>query len=196
MSLEYEQGLVEQAPHSPQAFEQLYDYYFPKLYAYVSYRVGRARDAEDLTAAVFLKVVEEIDRFEWRHDNAFAAWLFRIAHNSVSNFHRDHGTGDGSDRDPLVLDDLPDIPSDALLPADLVERQELFAYLHRLVAGLSPRRREVVSLRYFAGLQNREIALVLGLDERTVASHLSRALDDLQNRYEAGEREPNTNPTT
>src|SRR5215212_3473111 len=90
MTLDCDQALVEQARRDPQAFRQLYGCYFPRLYSYMSYRVGRAQDAEDLTAAVFLKVVEQIDRFQWRHDHSFAAWLFRIAHNSVSNFHRDN----------------------------------------------------------------------------------------------------------
>ncbi|HET7078316.1 MAG TPA: sigma-70 region 4 domain-containing protein, partial [Chloroflexia bacterium] len=58
-----------------------------------------------------------------------------------------------------------------------------FADLHRLIATLSPRRREVITLKFFGGLQNREIAAVLGLDERTVASHLCRALEDLYARY-------------
>jgi RNA polymerase sigma-70 factor (ECF subfamily) len=185
MTLDCDQALVEQALHDPQAFRQLYSHYFPRLYTYMSYRVGRAQDAEDLTAAVFLKVVEQLNRFEWRHDNSFAAWLFRIAHNSVSNFHRDNRSGMAS---PIPLGDLPDIPSNALLPDDLIERKELFRHLHSLVAGLPPRRREVISLKYFGGLQNREIALVLGLDERTVASNLSRALDDLQSKYDQDAR--------
>jgi DNA-directed RNA polymerase specialized sigma24 family protein len=45
---------------------------------------------------------------------------------------------------------------------------------------LSPRRQEVVTLRFYGGLRNREIARVLGLDERTVAAHLCRAIQDLE----------------
>src|SRR5438270_11283783 len=89
MGLENEQALVEQACRNPQAFRQLYNHYFPKLYTYMSYRVGRAQDAEDLTATVFMKVVEELGRFQWRHDNSFAAWLLTIAHHCVTNFRRD-----------------------------------------------------------------------------------------------------------
>jgi RNA polymerase sigma factor (sigma-70 family) len=57
--------------------------------------------------------------------------------------------------------------------------------MRALVATLSPRRQEIVTLKFFAGLRNREIADVLELDERTVASHLSRGLQDLQTRYRA-----------
>ncbi|MFL5732560.1 MAG: RNA polymerase sigma factor [Chloroflexia bacterium] len=182
MTTDTDQALVERASHDPQAFRQLYGLYFPRLYAYISYRVGRVQDAEDLTAAVFLRVVEELGRFQWRHDQSFAAWLFRIAHNLVSNFHRDNRSTAAS---TLPLEDLPDIPSNALLPGDLVERKEAFRHLRSLVDELPPRRREAITLKYFGGLQNREIAAVLGLDERTVASNLSRALDDLQSKYNA-----------
>ena len=181
MTLDYEQSLVERACDDPQAFRQLYNHYLPRLYAYVCYLVGCAQDAEDLVAATFLRVVEEIDRFRWRHDNSFAAWLFRIAHNLVYNFQR---SARHAGR-PLALEDIPHIPANALLPHDEVERKELFAHVRRLVEELPPRRREVISLKYFGGLQNREIAAVLGLDERTVASNLSRALDDLEGKYQA-----------
>ena len=52
--------------------------------------------------------------------------------------------------------------------------------MRRLVAALPPRRQEVIRLRFFGGLSSREIAAILDLDERTVASNLSRALVDLQ----------------
>ncbi len=175
-----EQRLVERAQHDTGAFQQLYQHYVPRIYGYVSYRVGAVPDAEDLVAAIFLKVVEEIGRFRWRHDHSFAAWLFRIAHNHVSNFQRDSRAAGRA----LSLDAIPDIPASALLPLALVERQELFAQLYALIAELPPRRRAVITLKCFGGLRNREIAGVLGLDERTVASHLSRALADLHHKYQ------------
>jgi RNA polymerase sigma factor (sigma-70 family) len=53
-----------------------------------------------------------------------------------------------------------------------------------MIAKLSPRRRDIVTLRFFGGLRNQEIAAVLKLDERSVASHLSRALEDLRRQYD------------
>ncbi len=180
LSAEDEQRLVEVASHDSRAFRQLYNVYFPRMYAYVSYRVGSAQDTEDLVAGIFMKVVEEIDAFRWRHDNSFAAWIFRIAHNQVGNYHRTkrHAT------EQLPLDDLPQIAAHALLPEEIVLRKEMFAHLYNLVGALSARRREVITLKFFGGLSNREIAGILNLDERTVASNLCRALDDLQKQYE------------
>ncbi len=188
MSFDGEERLVEAARWDAGAFRQLYNHYFPRVFAYVSYRVGSAPDTEDLVSQTFMKVVEEIHRFEWRHDNSFAAWLFRIAHNLVSNYHRHNRRAE----ETLPLDELPDIAASALLPDDLELRKETFAHLHKLVDALPERRREVITLKFFGGLNNREIARVLGIDERTVASNLCRALDDLQENYdlrdEKGER--------
>ncbi|MEO8288272.1 MAG: RNA polymerase sigma factor [Chloroflexota bacterium] len=178
MSTDDDQRLVERAAYEPEAFRQLYDRYLPRVFTYVSYRVGRRDEAEDLVSEIFLKVVEDLPRFEWRHGGSFAAWVFRIAHNAVANFHRDtarHGR-------LLPADALPPIAANTLLPEDALLRKELFAHLHTVVNELPSRRREVVSLRYFAGLHNQEIAQILGIDERTVASTLSRALDELQAR--------------
>ena len=153
----------------------------PRVYAYIAYRVGKEQDAEDLTSETFLSVVDHMADFEYRHDGAFAAWIFRIAQNKVNQFfrrnHRQH--------DAVPLEDLPEIASSELLPDDVLSRKERFAILSRLVNQLSPRRQEVIRLKYFAGLRNIEIAALLELDERTVASHLSRALADLQNHYQA-----------
>jgi RNA polymerase sigma-70 factor (ECF subfamily) len=171
-----ERKLVEQARTNPDAFRELYRLYFPRVYAYIAYRVGRVWDAEDLTANIFVKVLEGLERFEWRGEGSFAAWLFRIAHSQVSQFYRDQ-------REHLSLDDLPDIQSSSLAPDQAIARKEQFARLRARIATLSPRRQEIVTLRFFGELRNQEIAAVLGLDERTVASHLSRALEDLQRKY-------------
>jgi RNA polymerase sigma-70 factor (ECF subfamily) len=184
---EPEQAALEAARDDPRAFETLYDAYFPRVYAYVRYRVTGQQDAEDIVAGVFLRAVEAMrgGRFEWRHAGSFAAWLFRIAHNAVADYHRHAAPQTAS----LPLDDphLPGLQSAAPPPGDDLLRREQSAELHRLVASLSPRRQEVVTLKFYGGLRNSEIATVLGLNERSVASHLCRALDDLHRLYLASE---------
>jgi RNA polymerase sigma factor (sigma-70 family) len=73
-------------------------------------------------------------------------------------------------------------------------RQERFDILRRMIDTLPPRRQEVITLRFFGGLRNQEIAAMLDLDERTVASHLARALSDLNRRYRALLVEPEKEP--
>lgn len=176
---ERERALVKKARQDPRAFRELYSHYFPRVYAYVSYRIGRVQDVEDLIADAFLRVVERLDEFQWRGKGSFAAWLFRIAHNLVSDFYR---RGRGAE-ESVPLEELPELGSSSLLPADAVSQKEKFAYLRRLISSLSPRRQEIITLKFFGSLRNKEIAVLLGLDERTVASHLCRGIEDLHRKY-------------
>ena len=170
---ERERLLIERAKDDPEAFRELYRHYLPRVYAYVAYRVGKKQEAEDLVSELFLKVVERISEFQYRGAGTFPAWLFQIARNQVNAFFRQNNR----DSNPVPLEDLPDVGES---PDEAVLRKERFAELRELIGTLSPRRRETILLKYFGGLRNQEIAHVLSLDERTVASHISRGLANLQ----------------
>jgi RNA polymerase sigma-70 factor (ECF subfamily) len=173
-----EKALLECAQHDLAAFEELYGHYFPKVYAYVNYRITPVQEAEDLVATTFLKATERLGRFQWRGDGSFAAWLFRIAHDLVVDFYRQNHRGTSL----TSLEDLPELRSDNPLPYDKAVQMEQFINLRYLIGTLSPRRQEIITLRFFGGLRNREIAQMLALDERTVASHLCRGLEDLHRK--------------
>lgn len=179
LSPEEERDLLQRLSQDPEAFRALYQQYFPRVYAYVASRVGREQDAEDIVADIFMKVVEAIKRFEYRGAGSFAAWLFRIAHNEVAQFYRQSYQTGAS----IALQDAPTLHSDLPQPDEALQQKERVTRLQQMVNGLSNRRREVISLRFFAELRNQEIAEVLELDERTVASHLCRGLEDLQRTY-------------
>lgn len=178
LSPDEEQALIAKVTE-PEAFRKLYRHYFPRVYAYVAHRVGREADAEDVTSGIFMKVVESVGSFEYRGVGSFSAWLFRIAYNEVQQFYRD------TRRVPtdVPLQDTPSLTSRSKTPDEALQAKEQYLRLQEMVETLSPRRREVISLRFFAGLRNQEIAEILDLDERSVASHLSRGLSDLQRKY-------------
>jgi RNA polymerase sigma factor (sigma-70 family) len=182
MTPEQERRYIQQAQTDPQAFVYLYDHYFPRIHAYVCYRVHGSQDAEDVIADTFLRAIRELKRFRWRNEGSFAAWLFRIAHNLVVDHYRQYERIAASSRP----DENPvDLASRAPLPEEILAQQETFRQMRELIATLSPRRQEVITLKFFGGLRNHEIAAILELDERTVAAHLSRGLQDLQGRYTA-----------
>ena len=180
LSSEQERELLEQSRRDPQAFRALYHCYFPKVYTYISYRVRYVEDVEDLTAQVFLKIVEGLNKFTYRGDGTFGAWLFRIAHNIVCDFYRREARANTSCK---PIDDRLEVRDDLSLPDYQMIQRESFMRLHRLVDELPLRQQEIITLRFFGGLRNRSIAQILGLDERSVASHLCRGLRELQRKY-------------
>jgi RNA polymerase sigma-70 factor (ECF subfamily) len=177
-----ERECIQQARIDPQAFAPIYDHYFPRVYAYVRYRVYDRQDAEDIISDVFFKAIQNLKRFQWRNTHSFAAWLFRIAHNLVVDYGRQR-----KHAGPLLKpeDSLVEIADQAPLPEDALAQPEAFQQMRALIATLSPRRQEVITLRFYGGLRNCEIARVLGVSERTVAAHLCRALQDLERNYPA-----------
>lgn len=177
-----EQVLVNQAADDPEAFRALYDLYIERVYGYVAARVDDRKDAEDIVSNVFLSVVRGLGQIRNQHNTSFAAWLFTIARNAVNDFYR------RNNKAVLSLEALQETHADDDSPLDvLISQHETAHELRRLIADLPERRREIILLKFFSGLRNQEIASVLGLDERTVASHLSRALKDLYQRYQESE---------
>lgn len=174
-----EQKRIANASTDAASFQQLYDAYFLRIYAYTAYRVARREDAEDVVSEVFITMLEKLHQFRGGQTGAFAAWLFRICRNTITDFHR------RTDRQPHTssLDTVPELHTQSPSPDQAVIHAETRHELLQLVHTLAPRRQEVITLKFYGGLRNNEIAQVLGLDERTVASHLTRALRDLQQKY-------------
>jgi len=159
-----------------QAFAELYRAQFDRIYAYLRYRVGDEVVAEDLAAEVFARAWAHLRRLDDR-DGAIA-WLFTTAHHLLIDHHRTQ-----PQQEPLSLDDMAqDLPSESQWPETQVLAAERVALAARCLATLSEREREVVGLRFVAGLQNREIAPVLGLSEGNVAKIIHRALIRVRNR--------------
>jgi len=158
-----------------EAFGEIYDAYVQPVYRFVLAQVRQPADAEDLTQQVFLKLIGSLGRYEDR-GLPFGAWLFRIARNMVIDFGR---TTRASNR---PLDDSldPSRPAtDERLVEDMAsERADIRAAL----AGLSREQRDVILLRFFAGLPPREIGLVLGKREGSVRALQFRALASLRRR--------------
>ncbi len=177
MHKEDEQKWVQAAPYNPQAFMHLYEHYFPKVLAYVSYRIHTPQDVEDIVAEIFLKVVRDIHQFEWRHEHAFSGWLFQIAYNQVMDFYRRQAV-ETKMTTPFIGED---ITSPSLEEAVL--HQETFQQARTLIQQLPPRQQEVITLKFFGHLRNQEIAAILKLNEKTVAAHLCRGLQDLYRAF-------------
>ncbi len=100
-----EEVLARASQGDRDSFGQLYERYVERIYNYVYYRTGNPHDAEDLTARVFQRAMNHIKNYTDR-GVPFSAWLYRIAHNLVANWHRDR-----SRKQEIPLDDLPILPT-------------------------------------------------------------------------------------
>lgn len=143
------------------ALSELYTLYFPRVYRYILARTGNPYDAEDLTEEVFMRVLEAIERFQWR-EAPFSAWLFRIAHNAVVSHRRKDGARgrSGPLTDGLALDSQG--------PDELVENRLALDEVMLAAEKLPEAQRQVIALRFAAGLSVAETARVMGKGEGNV----------------------------
>ncbi|MFZ5919367.1 MAG: RNA polymerase sigma factor [Chloroflexota bacterium] len=165
-----EEALIEQARSDPEAFGLLYEKYVNKIYTYVYYRTGSHHDAEDLTARTFHRAMHHISGFEQR-GLPFSAWLYRIAHNLVANWHRDR-----SRRKVIALDELILSHQHQSSPESLVEEDEEKIELLRLIRRLPPERQQLLILKFVEGMSNLDIGCIMGRSEGAVKSLYHRTL--------------------
>ncbi|MBK7452442.1 MAG: sigma-70 family RNA polymerase sigma factor [Anaerolineales bacterium] len=160
------------------AFGQLYERYVERIFNYVYYRTGNTHDAEDLTARVFQRAMNHIQKYTDR-GVPFSAWLYRIAHNLVANWHRD-----GSRKQEIPLDDLPILPTKGDHPEkNLVRSQEQDALL-RMIRKLPAERQNLLILKFVEDMSNAEIGAIMGRSEGAVKSLYHRTLLALRDQLE------------
>ncbi len=150
-----EERLVGRAQKGEQeAFSQLYEENFDKIYRYVIVRIGNEAEAEDLTQQVFMKALESIASFKWK-GVPVSAWLFRIAHNQVVDYLRKK-----TKQTTVALDES--IPSSHGDPEMVVENKQDFERILSATKQLTPAQQEVISLRFVSELSVAEVARVMG----------------------------------
>ncbi|MEM7533471.1 MAG: sigma-70 family RNA polymerase sigma factor [Chloroflexota bacterium] len=171
--------LIERAKQDSNAFGELYERYVDRIYAYIYHRVGNAQDAEDLTARTFYRALNKLESYEDR-GLPFSAWLFRIAHNLVANWHRDR-----SRRRLLSIDKLWWHSEDRDLPEDWVETEERHEALWEAINRLPNDRRDLLIYKFSSRLSNVEIGEMMGKSESAIKSLYFRTLAALRKDLES-----------
>jgi RNA polymerase sigma-70 factor (ECF subfamily) len=156
-----EESLVRRAQqHDQEAFAQLYEEYFDKIYRYVALKIGDRMEAEDITQQVFLNAIKAISSFRWR-GIPFSAWLFRIAHNQVVDYLRRK-----TKRPTMPLDESL-VASD--YDTQLIAGRKLdIERLYSAAGKLTPAQQEVISLRFAGELPIAQVAKIMGKSEGAV----------------------------
>jgi RNA polymerase sigma-70 factor (ECF subfamily) len=165
-----------------EAFGQLYERYIDRIFNYVYYRTGNTHDAEDLTARVFQRAMSHIHNYTDR-GVPFSAWLYRIAHNLVANWHRDR-----SRRQEIRINDLPVLPAKGDQPETSLLRTEEQDALLRLIRKLPPERQNLLILKFVENLSNADIGQIMGRSEGAIKSLYHRTLLSL--RDQIGDQNP------
>ena len=160
-------------------FAELYDQYFPKVFAYVYGRIQNKESSLDIVSDVFEKAY--VKQQALRSANAFGSWLFTIARNEIASHWRKEKPAAKALQEAAWQNELnyqPPSPEDSLL------QRERLNHLASLVRELPAREQETISLKFDAELTNREIAQVLKTSEVNVRVTIFRALRKLRERMQ------------
>ncbi len=165
-----EQKLIRDAQRgNEQAFAELYNAYVHDIYRYILYRVGSTEVAQDLTAEVFLRVVEGLVRYQDRQI-PLLAWLYRIAHARViDHYRRAKRAGQEEDIDSVEISADPDLDADLMLN---FQQQRIREAIRKLPSD----QQQVILLRFIEGYNIQMTADVLGKSIGAVKMIQRRAL--------------------
>jgi RNA polymerase sigma-70 factor, ECF subfamily len=170
-----EQTLVAEAKEAPRAgdlaFERLYRSSRDDVYAYVAGLLRDSAAAEEVTAAAFERAYRKRNRFDPQRGEP-RAWLFGIARNAALDELRRRGRQAELNTDPADIESAGS--------PEAAEHSERRLAVSAALARLAPRERELIALKFFAGLANAEIAQVLGITESNAGTKLHRAMTKLR----------------
>jgi len=160
-----------------EAYAELYQRYVDKIYRYIYYKVGRRDETEDLTSQTFMKAWDAIGDYEWRN-HPFGAWLFRIAHNLVVDYHR-------ARRDNVSLTDAtPQLEQKAsrneVRPEQVLGEMITNDRVRHAIGRLTEEQQQVLILRFFEGLSTGEVADLMGKRRGAIRGLQFRALSALR----------------
>lgn len=185
-----ERELVSRSRADAAAFGELYDFYLPRIHAFILRRVRERSVAEDLTATTFERGLAVVRRSDFRNES-FGGWLYRVASNAIVDHVRrerhsapfgaratDGWSPDGGVDGPGETEPGDDAALAAFSTA--IDRD----LLRRALATLQPEQRRLIVLRFLDGLGAAEMAVVVGCSRATLAVRLHRSLRALRDVLE------------
>lgn len=160
------------------AFETLVRRKTSKVYALCYRVIGNAEDARDISQLVFLKLWENLDKYDPQY--AFDTWLYRMVTNVAIDFMRNRQSRDNAVNSNLRLVKTS-IDADQ---AVMVQRKEIEGVFNEVSAVLSPKQKAIFVMNQMEDLSSAEIARTLGCQESTVRNHLFNARKLMQQQLQ------------
>lgn len=167
--------LIKAACSDPAVFRKIYLAYIHPIYRYIYSKVGEVRQAEDLTAQVFLVALESLPRY--RRDGHFAAWLFGIARHKVADYFR-------SQRSEISIDAIYEASNKKDDPLSTIIKTEEVLQISKLIHQLDEQDQELLRLRLVAELNFAEIAKLLHSNMEATKKKFYRLLTYLRHKLE------------
>jgi len=172
--------LVQKAKNGDrEAFGLIYREYFSPIYRFIYFKVGNREEAEDLTQETFIKALNSLKQLEDR-GGGFAAWMFRIARNTVIDYFRQKKSlslDELSSGGLHFTDGLPSLEESAA-------KSEEIASVFKVLEEIDEETREIVILKYVEGLSYKEISLVVGKTEEAARQASSRGLKKVKEKLD------------
>lgn len=179
-----EPELLIKIKENPSAFSEIFKLYYKPIFGYILRRTGNFDETADIASETFFKAFTHIKNFSYKGISV-SVWLYRIATNEVNLFYRNRKKYNS-------LFEIIDIENKEKFKNYLkqdkqeleyeLEKNDQFLFVLKALKTLPDKYQEVISLRYFEELDNKEIAEILNLNEGTLKSLLSRGLKKLREK--------------
>lgn len=176
-----EGDLVKRAQHNREAFGDLYEIHYQRIFNYAVKRTANVQLALDITSVTFFKAMNQIGKYRWR-DIPFAAWLYRIASNEISDYYRKEGRRTISIEQISYLADSSEYTDEVNQAEEELSKHEEFLLLHKKLAELPAIYQEVIALKFFEKKKIKDMVKILGKKEGTIKSLLHRGIEKLREK--------------
>lgn len=175
--------LVERAQEGDsEAFGQIYERTFDRVYRYIYFRVTNDEVAEDLSSRVYMKAWEHLPRYK-AGKSPLMAWLYTIAHNQVVDFYR-------VTKPTTSLDEALWLPSKDPLPDEQYERLSESQALRKALFQLTDTQRRVLTMRLIDGMDTDTVAAKMHKSAGAVRALQMRGLQALAKVLRSGDQLP------
>ncbi|MEI6221994.1 MAG: sigma-70 family RNA polymerase sigma factor [bacterium] len=166
--------LAMAAQNNEEAFVELYDRYFPKLHAYVQYKIyTNSTECEDITSEIMIKTSDNLDKFDPKKGH-FAAWFFTLANNHIRDYLRK--------KKPTIvsLDDVEYHLSSKENVQKELEEKEQRKILSQALSKLPQQEQDIIALKYGSEYNSTEIANITGLSPENIRVIVFRTLQKIR----------------
>ena len=160
-----------------QSVEEIYQKYYRRVYNYIYWRLHHHEAAEDLTADVFVTVLEKFYQFRGSDDDGLSSWIFSIVRNRTTDYLRQARLI----REESVRN-VPEVSHELIgwTKADDSLREPENPTIEYIMQRLSKEERDLLELRYSLELTNEEVAGLMNLTANAISHRYTRLLEKCQ----------------